>query len=288
MKYYFIYAKCRGLKGEKWALKRRMPLRNPINPQEAWQDIWVLGCWRRITTQISGRAVRQSCQRVMKKNPSNDKFGFIKVMLSWQEPCFQLALNSPYFITDIFFWPTEWAKYEMKRGEKVEWSSVSLCNSSSAITFSSSSQAVRNQEHLQTLWGKTLFLQELKQKSRSVWEKFWERHYFGFQHLLSSIKMKRTQNNKVLLLEVTLWHNYLNKFIQPLRNWEALYSSVEFSTKRYLYSFVEWTYISHFWCAVELKGYFSIRFQLREVPSSVSFLDMVMPTKYANKRHSQL
>lgn len=51
--------------------------------------------------------------------------------------------SSPYFITDIF-WTFEWAKDEMKEGEKEELLSVSLCNSSSATAFPSSSQAVRN------------------------------------------------------------------------------------------------------------------------------------------------
>lgn len=53
----------------------------------------------------------------------------------------------PYFITDIF-WPSVRAKYEMKEGE--DWLSVSLCNSSSTVAFSSSSKGDRNQEHLQT------------------------------------------------------------------------------------------------------------------------------------------
>lgn len=162
-----IYKDTSLLKREKWVLRKSVSLRNPINPQEAWQDISVLGCWRRITTLISGRALLQSCQRVMKKNPPNDKFGFIKVMLSWQEPCFQLALNSPYFITDIFLWPSEWAKYKTKEAEKEDWLSVSLCNLSSAIAFSSSSQGVRNQEDLHTLLG--LKPTNNKPSKRLVW-----------------------------------------------------------------------------------------------------------------------
>lgn len=90
----------------------------------------------------------------MKKNPPDDKFGFIKVMLSWQEPCFQLPLNSPYFITDIFLWPSKWVKYEMKKAEKEEWLSVSLCNLSSAAS-SPYSDCQKNQENLQTRRAKT-------------------------------------------------------------------------------------------------------------------------------------
>lgn len=59
----------------------------------------------------------------------------------------------PYFITDIF-WPSEWAEFEMKEGEGRL--SLSLCNSSSTITFSSSSKGDRNQEHLHTAGSKPL------------------------------------------------------------------------------------------------------------------------------------
>lgn len=79
-----IYKDTSPLKREKCVLRRSMSLRNSLNPQEAWQDIWALGWRRRITTQMSGRAVLQACHSVMKKNPSNDKSGYIKVMLSWQ------------------------------------------------------------------------------------------------------------------------------------------------------------------------------------------------------------